>query len=94
MLKEIDQTEAEQKYRQLKQLIEAAESMPKQIKECKLKTPPFIPKEFRQGKMPSNLFFSSFEFTMMDLVEHIKELKDLYERELDPKVADKIKKGG
>lgn len=93
MLKDIEAGVAAQKYRDLTILINAVEALPKQINACKLNAPPVIPAEFRKGKIPSNIYFSPYEFTMLDMAEHLKELRALYEPHVPKDEKGSIDKG-
>lgn len=93
MSKEIgNYVEEENKYRAIKLLIDSVEAMPKHIKECKFSAPPMIPKEFLAVKIPSNMFFSSYEFSMADMVEHLKDLLEIYKKELPDDIVRNVKK--
>jgi|GEM_PF-3487362 len=92
MLKDMDPVEAAEKYRSLSLMVNAVERMPVHIKKCKFSAPPVIPAEFKRTKIPSNLFFTSYEFTMLDILEGTKQLMKLYEPHIQRDVLEKIKK--
>jgi len=67
--------------------------MPAQINKCVFAAPPFIPVEFRGVKMPSNAFFTSYQFTMLDMLEPIIELQKMYGAKVPKEIKSKIDKG-
>lgn len=83
----------ETKYRELSQMIQAAEGLPTHVRSCKLQAPPFIPAEFRKSKIPSNLFFTSYEFTIYQMAQQLKELKEIVGSRLPNDVRSDIDKG-
>lgn len=87
-----EREEYEEKYRNLAHIIKAVESMPSHLNACKLKAPPFIPEEFKKSKIPSNIFFSSYEFTLLDIISHVKELRDIYASKINSELKSKIDK--
>ena len=92
VLKVLDK-DVEMNYRDVKQLIDAVERMPDQIKKCQFTAPPFIPPEFRKLKIPSNAFFAGFNFTMGDLTSQLEKLKEVYGLLLSKEMKSKIDKG-
>lgn len=90
---ELLEADVEMSYRNVKQLIDAVERMPDQIKKCQFTAPAFIPPEFRKLKMPSNAFFAGFNFTMGDLTSQLEKLKEVYGLLLSKEMKSKIDKG-
>lgn len=84
--------EASERYRLLSLVGAAIESMPGSLKGCKLQAKPYIPPEFRDGKLPPNLFFKNFEFSLEDLKDFVDELKSIYGLAIHPDTKKGIDK--
>lgn len=91
-LKDLDPEETAEKYRTLNLMINAIMGMPSSLKTCKLQGTPYIPPEFRSGKLPPNMFFKNFEFSLEDISLLLEELKEIYGAAIHPEVKKGIDK--
>jgi len=81
-----------EKYREVSRMIERVSCLPKHIRDTQFSVPARIPAEFRQGKMPPNMYFVADKLSIDSLSKLLEEFKEMIGKELPDEVRLHIDK--